>query len=350
MWRPQRLSSDDDPIEALAKVLAPIVVVSALLGLSYDSVHSQTSEFLDAIHGTLGELNVDKDELELAAETCYEQGRFVESADLYSRAIQRRPNRSSLYFGRGMAYEMIDRPDKAIQDYQKALQVDPDNYQAMENLAGLYERSGHQIEHVIHLYKRALELDPRAMWKENLAVWIKILETRLQPEISSAVASWHLGVEKERGGKLGEAESLYSRAIELDPRLFQAYYCRALLRLKTDDAEGAMADLNATVDLYPGFRGALILRGTLHEQLGNAKQALDDFKLATHVDARDPLAHYHLGRMLEQEGELAGALESYQETLRWKPNRELHRLAQERIAAVNAGLNPLTREGPKSAE
>ena len=104
--------------------------------------------------------------------------------------------------------------------------------------------------------------------------------------------------------------------------------------MKRGDIQGGLEDLDTTIHLSPGFRGALVQRGLVHQHLGNTQQALKDLKRAIEVDARDPHAHYQLGRILEKDEQFPEALESYQEALRLKPRVELRKLIQERISSV----------------
>ena len=51
-----------------------------------------------------------------------------------------------------MAYEMMNQDQKALEDYRKTLEIDPDNFEAMENLAGIYENKGAPVTEAIKLY------------------------------------------------------------------------------------------------------------------------------------------------------------------------------------------------------
>jgi tetratricopeptide (TPR) repeat protein len=269
-----------------------------------------------------------------AAEQAYSENRFHEAVKLYSKAITIDPADSSVFMARGMAYEMLNQLEKASEDYKRALEIDRTNFRAMENLAGIFERGGKYIAEAAALYRIALELDPRPVWRENLAFWIAVLEQRLEPEDQSAVGCWNLGNRKAQKGDSEKAEYYYSRAIELDPVMFQAYYSRALLRFKGGDLAASLHDFDAVVRLCPSLRGCLVSRGLTHELLGSEAKAFADFQYAVKADPRDPNAHYHLGRMLEKENEYGRALQSYVDSLRLKPNTDLRNLLQARVNAV----------------
>ncbi len=273
-------------------------------------------------------------DLENLAEKAFVESRFQDAVELYSRATVKAPSRSSLYLGRAMAHEMLKRPKKAVEDYERALKLDSDNYRAMEGLAGILEREGKDIGRAIILYDQALARDPRSVWKENLTVWIRMLQSRLRGSDSSPIALWKQGNRKAQEGKASEALALYTKAIALDPLFYQAYYRRGLVRVEQGDLKGALKDLDATVGLSPELRGALMQRGLIHEHLGNDEQALEDLMRAAEIDSRDPFAHYHLGRLSEKHGLYVDASYSYKQALKLKPKPELRNRLQHRMAVV----------------
>ena len=274
-----------------------------------------------------------------AADQAYSEGRFQEAIRLYTDAAKAGAQQARAFLGRGMAREMLNQQDKAAEDYKRVLEADPKNYKAMENLAGIWERTGQHVSEAVELYRRALKLDPRPAWKENLEVWIGILQTRLRPEESSAVACWHKGNAKALQGAVDAAEAAYSKAIALNRDMFQAYYSRGLVRMKEGDLAAAVKDFDETIRLSPRLRGGYVHRGLVYEQLGDFRKALDDFTQAADVDPRDPHAFYQMGRMLEQSGNLEAALQVYQDAMLLKPKPDLLKVISERTSAVCAAGN-----------
>jgi tetratricopeptide (TPR) repeat protein len=282
----------------------------------------------------------------IAGDRAYNENRFQEAISLYTQAAKIGAPAGHALLRRGMAYEMINQPNKAEEDYKQAIETDPRNYKAMENLAAIWERTGKHTSEAIGLYQRALKLDPRPEWQENLAVWIKMLESRLRPEESSAVSCWHRGNDMYLRGDLDSARAAYSRAIALNPVMFQAYHSRGLVRMRQGDLAGALKDFDEAVRLSPTLRGCLIQRGLVLEQLENKRAAMEDFRRATEVDPRDPQAFFQLGRFLEQEGNLQEAQHAYQTAILLKPKPDLLKVLHERTAAVAAAKIPKRNAAP----
>lgn len=280
-----------------------------------------------------------------AADQAYGEGRFQEAVKLYTQAAKVLPGESSIFLGRGMAYEMLRDTRNAAEDYARAIQSDAGNYQAMECLAAIYERMGNKDVEAVALYRRALQLDPRPQWKENLTVAIEILRTRHEGQPPSAATLWNLGNEAAKKGDLNHAESLYAQAVARDPLFYQAYFSRGLVRLKKRDSAAAVADFDAGIALDPRYPGAFVHRGLAHEELGHLDLALDDFQRAARFDSWDPQGFYHLGRMLEKANDPGNALRAYEKGLTLNPKHDLPRLLNERITALRPAAAAAQRAG-----
>ncbi len=279
------------------------------------------------------------------ADQAYNRGSYRDAVKLYTEEAKDASRQVPALQGRGMAYEMINQPGKAVEDYKKVLEIDHENYRALENLAGIYERGGEHISEAIALYRDALKSDPRPEWKENLAVWIALLKTRLRPLTSFAVGCWHLANRRARTADVQGAEALYSRAISLDPAMFQAYYRRGLLRRNNGNLKGALTDFEATVRISPSFRGGFVQKGLTNEQMGNREQGREDFEQAVKCDPGDPEALYYLALVLENANELERAIRLYQSALGHHPRPELRVLVVNRIRGLTVKLKTAAKEG-----
>ena len=268
------------------------------------------------------------------AEKAFTEGRFGDAIGLYSDAIRLSPNDSSLYLGRGMSSEMAGKATKAAADYHKALERDPHNYRAMENLAGIYERSRKRRAKAIELYRKALALDPRPEWQENLAVWIEMLKRGSKNGPPSAVALWHRGNKEAARGKLEKAEESYSESLVLNPLLYQAHFSLGLLRAKRGDYRSAISHFDRVLEIDPRFTRALVRRGLALEALGQTQAARQDFEQATLISPREIEPYYHLGRMLEHAAEYKAALASYERALKLRPKPKVAGPIRERISKL----------------
>ena len=54
-------------------------------------------------------------------------GQYENAIDNYTKAIQLDPDYAKAYLNRGNAYDDLDQYQRAIQDYDKVIQLDPDD-------------------------------------------------------------------------------------------------------------------------------------------------------------------------------------------------------------------------------
>ncbi|MEW6349282.1 MAG: tetratricopeptide repeat protein [Thermodesulfobacteriota bacterium] len=269
-----------------------------------------------------------------SARVAFEHGGFEAAVRQYSVILKDHPTNSEALLGRGWAYEMLDRTDKATHDFTKVLQFDPDNYEAMEALAQLYERSAEHVGKALKLHERALAVDPRQEGREQLEVSIAMLRSRRRPLESYPVGLWHLGNHAAKANDLDRAERLYTRALSMDRGMFQARFSRALVRIQGGRADLALKDLDATLRLSPLFPRALLHRGTTLEELCRHDEAHQDFVQAVANHPKDPEGYYFLGKSLHRRGQVQEALDAYRKALTLKPKPDLRELVAHALAAL----------------
>jgi Flp pilus assembly protein TadD len=80
----------------------------------------------------------------------------------FVEAFQQHPSNSNLLSGLGYQFEGCARQELAARAYEASLQVDPNNLQALYNLARLQELSGNSRK-AAELYRRFLDLAPASM-------------------------------------------------------------------------------------------------------------------------------------------------------------------------------------------
>lgn len=83
------------------------------------------------------------------------------------------------------------------------------------------------------------------------------------------------------------AIALYTQAIKLDPKSFEAYKFRGVAKSTKGDWKGCLEDVNAALSISPANTEALALRGFSQINLGDAKAANEDFKELERLDPKD---------------------------------------------------------------
>lgn len=83
-----------------------------------------------------------------------------------------------------------------------------------------------------------------------------------------------IALEHHNAGRLGDAEAVYARILEAQPRNASALYLLGRLRAAQGQPEAAAALLAQAVDAKPDFVDALLSLSTVFKELGRASEAL----------------------------------------------------------------------------
>ncbi len=124
-------------------------------------------------------------EIAIRAQICFNSGSDYQVVGAYDRAIEDlnkaielNPNYVQAYFNRGSAYRGKGAYDRAIADYSKAIEHNPDYALAYFNRGSTYQDKG-AYDRAIADYSKAIELNPdyalayfnRGLCWQNLQNW-----------------------------------------------------------------------------------------------------------------------------------------------------------------------------------
>jgi superkiller protein 3 len=152
-----------------------------------------------------------------------------------------------------------------------------------------------------------------------------------------------------------DARAEYERAIELDPKMFEAYLNLGTLLLDADPS-AARAPLSKAVELLPAQSRPRFLLGVAEERAGELAKAADSFEGAARLDPGDAETSLHLANLYGQLKRFAEAEAKFRRVLELQRN-EPHALlglarsldAQKKPEAVEAYKNYLDAQPGDSA-
>ncbi|HIK28001.1 MAG: serine/threonine-protein kinase [Oscillatoriaceae bacterium SKW80] len=115
-------------------------------------------------------------------------GNYEKALDLYDRAIQINPRNYDAWYKKGCLYWELQRYEKAIICYEKTLEIKPDHYEAWRSLGTLLY-SLQRYEEAVFSYDKALQIYPH---QPTLWLWrsmaLKLLGKSAEAQISFAKA------------------------------------------------------------------------------------------------------------------------------------------------------------------
>ncbi len=204
-------------------------------------------------------------------------------ADL-DKAATLAPRQPQIHVLRGLANARRGAPEAALADYGRALSIDTDNVDALTNRAALLAVAGDNGRAIADL-DRVLARQP-----------------------ANAVALYNRGYSHFALRDYDGAVADYSAALAANPEMAVAYTNRCLARIVAGrDETGARADCRRAASLMPQSADVHETQAFLHLKLGEAQAALAEYEAALEIDDTRPIALYGRGLARQRLGDAAGA-------------------------------------------
>jgi tetratricopeptide (TPR) repeat protein len=158
--------------------------------------------------------------------------RYAEAERAYDRAIARVAALSAtdwrLFYARGVARERLGRWPEAVTDFQRALQLAPDQPLVLNYLGYSWVDRGENLEKALGMLQKAVELRPRDGFIIDSLGWayfkigrlneaVSWLDRAVEAEPGDPVINEHLGDAYWRAGRFREARFQWQRALTLSP-------------------------------------------------------------------------------------------------------------------------------------
>ena len=206
----------------------------------------------------------------------------------------------------GYMAESTGDTEKAIAEYEKALQINPNNEHAHQRLGFILYNEKHQTQAGLLHTSEALRLNP-----------------------GDGCAQFDLGVALLSAGKLDEAIAHLSEALRLLPDGFDQRYSQAEMNCMLGEAYSrqgkgneAIQALNRTLALVPRHARAQYLLALSLAAQGSLDEALQHYHTATSLQPRvntSPELHFLLSVNYEKAGRFKEALQSAEKALALAP-------------------------------
>lgn len=185
--------------------------------------------------------------------------------------------------------------DKAIDSYNRVLELEPDSTTARTSLAVCYLRKGLPNE-AIKLLKQALDADP-----------------------NSAEAYHQLGNAYATTGNWSRAIDAFKHAIRIRPDYVEVYNNLGFAYMHTDNPTQAVAAFEAAIEHRPDYHQAYFNLGNFYFERGELDRAIKYFRETVRLAPKLAGAHYNLGRAYYEKGEIDNAIHSYQKAVQLEP-------------------------------
>jgi Tfp pilus assembly protein PilF len=174
------------------------------------------------------------DEIYRRARAAAEAGRLVEAEKGYREVLRRDPRHLKARNNLGYVYDSLGEPTRALEEYQAALEIEPENVQLLTNVGGALGTLGRYREADVHL-NLGLVFFRKGLYdaaRESLERAI-----RLDPECESAY--YYLGEACNQLGQIDTALEALERAVTIQPGNGRAWYTMGILYDRKHEPEQA---------------------------------------------------------------------------------------------------------------
>jgi tetratricopeptide (TPR) repeat protein len=178
----------------------------------------------------------------------------------YDQALQRQPGYADAYVDRGLVYYDLGEHQHCLRDCEHAIVLNNRLARAYVGL-GLVHGSLQEYQQAIEDYTHAAELYALDPWLfgNRGAVYYQLKDYRRTIEDCN-------------------------RALVLDPQYISAYYYRGLAYYQLEEHQQALQDWNRAIKLDPASGYAYTCRGQVYLRLGDLPHAVQDFNQGWEVE------------------------------------------------------------------
>ncbi|MEE8154823.1 MAG: tetratricopeptide repeat protein, partial [Phycisphaerales bacterium] len=153
-------------------------------------------------------------------------GRFAEAEQQLRKAAEAYPLHAAVHFNLARAIELQQQYDRAIQAYDRVLELDADYVEALNNSAWCRYKVDRDLETALHRSEKAIAIQPQ--------------DARLRHTHACVLLALD---------RASEAIPHLERAVKADPEYAGAHYLLGVAREATGDVPGATSALQRAIDL-----------------------------------------------------------------------------------------------------
>jgi len=295
--------------------------------------------------------------------TAQQHGDFKTAIEDYRKALAIEPDRVDVRANLGTALAAIGQFDAAIQEDATALATAPSNVALRKNLALAYYKKG-DMAHAHAEFETVYKARPSDL---SCAVLLGYTDIKLgkNAEAAALLAPLEKGHENDTDFEYVLAFAFLQSGnqtaglprmekVARATRSADAYFIAGSARLQRRDFHEARTDLDAAMDLNATFPSLATMAGQARDALGDTEAAKPAFQAALRQDPRDFVANLYLGTMLLKQRDFEGARPLLELALQLIPSAPLARLQMAKLngmtgkyAEAAATLEDLERTDPK---
>jgi len=177
------------------------------------------------------------------------------AAEVLTEGLARNPDAHELLLSRGIAYTLAARFAEANQDYQRVIEIAPEDYGAYLAM-GISEQEAWNLDDAVRLFRQAIVHEPK-----DPRSYCFLTQTLMQ---RGAVPG---------GSDFEEAQRSINTALSIEPNFAHAYADRAKLELTQGNVKKAIGDLERARSADPKSRQIAYALARAYQRDGDKAKA-----------------------------------------------------------------------------
>jgi tetratricopeptide (TPR) repeat protein len=239
-----------------------------------------------------------------------------------------------------LVYKQKPKTDRAVECYEKAQKIVPEDLTVPFRLAGYYVMTN-RADDGIAIYKKLLEKRPDAMdVRERLAYAYAAKKeftqgaAQIEEVVKRQPLNWQvyrlLGAFYEDSKMLDRAQANYEQALILNPKELETYLRVARLQVAQKRPKEALQTLQRAKDRFPVTARVPYFHGLIYSNMKDYAKAVESFADAeTMAKARkedkeliDSAFYFYYGAAAERSGKFDLATQIFRQSLKLNPDND----------------------------
>ncbi len=215
---------------------------------------------------------------------------FDEALQDYNMALEIEPDNAFAYINRGMTKKMLNDFDGAISDCNRAIQLNIFFTEAYIK-RGIIYHDNKNFKQAVQDFNQSIKFEPnnplpyfyRAASRFELLDYIGTLEDYnkvLELDSRNALTYFKRAALKAYISAYNDAIEDYDKVLEINPENVLTYYNRACIKHEIKDLEGAVKDYSKAIEIFPAFADAYLNRSAAYASLNKTSKAHEDYNKA----------------------------------------------------------------------
>ena len=240
-------------------------------------------------------------------------GNFVLAERTYHDVLRAAPDNATVNHLLGAMYYQLGNKEKAYHYMKRSIDIMPEEKQYWSNYGSVFYMD-EAFDKAIECYDKALELDAthlESLNRKSLALWQKeefeqaenIARESLALRSHNLDGLVNLGLSLSRQEKYKEANKIWMKASEAFPEDVRVWSNWGNMLRESRQLKPALGVLQKGLELVPEDTDALNNLGCVLRELGRGEEAVEAFVKATNIRPKNYLAHYNRALALRDVGQ-----------------------------------------------